>query len=188
MPHLSRLIPALAVALLALTTAHAQVRSVRPATATAPSASTRAAAAAPNPSGLRPLFPAGVSSGSGAAVSSDPVAATSAITGIDAGRTPMNTPSDPDSGLNPAATAAMGAYGGGAGAGARGPGQYIAGGTSGFSAVDIARSFLGADANRDGSLTAAESRRLTISMMSFEEMDRNFDGLVSRSEYEDGLR
>ena len=187
MPHLSRLSAALAVALLAATAAHAQVRSVRPAPSTAPSASTRAATVAPNPAGLRPLFPAGVSSGSGAAVSSDPVAAGTAVTGSDAAINAQTMgPSGVETGLyNPAAANAMGASGS---AGARGPGQYIAGGTSGFSAVDIARSFLGADANRDGSLTPAEARRLTISMMSFEEMDRNFDGLVSRSEYEDGLR
>lgn len=188
MPHLSRLSAALAVALLAVTAAHAQVRSVRPATSTAPSASARAATVAPNPTGLRPLFPAGVTSGSGAAVSSDPVAAGTATTGTDAAINAQTMgPSGVETGLyNPAAAnAAMGASGS---AGARGPGQYIASGTSGFSATDIARSFLGADANRDGSLTPAEARRLTISMMSFEEMDRNFDGLVSRSEYEDGLR
>ena len=45
-----------------------------------------------------------------------------------------------------------------------------------------------ADANHDGDLTRAEAHRLSIGTMSFEEMDRNFDGLVSRFEYEDSLR
>ncbi|NNU44707.1 hypothetical protein [Ramlibacter montanisoli] len=54
--------------------------------------------------------------------------------------------------------------------------------------MDIARSFFFADANHDGDLTRAEARRLSIGTMSFEEMDRNFDGLISRFEYEDSLR
>jgi hypothetical protein len=72
--------------------------------------------------------------------------------------------------------------------GARGPSQYLGSGSPGFSAIDIARSFIMADGNRDGELTEAEARRLSISMMSFQEMDRNFDGVVSRAEYDDSLR
>ncbi|HEY8358359.1 MAG TPA: hypothetical protein VIL30_12955, partial [Ramlibacter sp.] len=78
---LSRLAVAGAVALLAVTTAQAQQRSVRPAANTAtPTASARAAQAAPNPAGLRPQFPAGLTSGSGAIVSGDPVAANNSVT------------------------------------------------------------------------------------------------------------
>lgn len=57
-----------------------------------------------------------------------------------------------------------------------------------ISSVDIARSFLGADANRDGELTRAEAARLTIFPVPFEEMDLDRDGILSRSEYDDGVR
>ena len=71
---------------------------------------------------------------------------------------------------------------------ARGPSASVPLGGAGFSAVDIARSFLGADGNGDGELTRAEAGRLRLSMLSFEEMDRDFDGVITRGEYEDGLR
>jgi hypothetical protein len=54
--------------------------------------------------------------------------------------------------------------------------------------VDIARSFLGADANRDGDLTRAEASRLAIMPLPCEDMDLNRDGILSRSEYEEGVR
>ena len=57
-----------------------------------------------------------------------------------------------------------------------------------YTALQIAQSFLSADANRDGELTRAEAQRLSIMPYSFEEMDRNFDGIISRWEYEDSLR
>jgi len=57
-----------------------------------------------------------------------------------------------------------------------------------YTALQIAQSFLGADANRDGELTRAEAQRLSIMPYSFEEMDRNHDGILSRFEYEDGVR
>jgi hypothetical protein len=57
-----------------------------------------------------------------------------------------------------------------------------------YTALQIAQSFLGADANRDGELTRAEAQRLTLMPFSFEEMDRNHDGILTRSEYEDALR
>jgi EF hand domain-containing protein len=57
-----------------------------------------------------------------------------------------------------------------------------------YTALQIAQSFLGADANRDGELTRAEAQRLSIMPSSFEEMDRNHDGILSRFEYEDGVR
>ena len=57
-----------------------------------------------------------------------------------------------------------------------------------YTALQIAQSFLAADANRDGELTRAEAQRLTIMPYSFEEMDRNHDGILTRSEYEDALR
>jgi hypothetical protein len=75
----------------------------------------------------------------------------------------------------------------GAGATARGPGQAT-GGAGGFSATDIARSFYFADANHDGELTRSEAGRLSIRSLSFEEMDRNYDGIISRFEYDDSVR
>ena len=60
--------------------------------------------------------------------------------------------------------------------------------TGPISDVDIARSFLGADANRDGELTRAEAARLTLMPLPFEDMDLNRDGILSRSEYEEGVR
>jgi hypothetical protein len=229
MPQLTRLTAALVVALVAATTAHAQVRQVRPAAPiAAPSANARATQAAPNPAGLRATFPAGLTSGSGALVASDPVAAQNApltlgATGTGATGTTLGTttvtngrgtvtggtllpadsaftangpalPSDVNTGLPQfnagSATTVMGAAGGGGLA--RGPAQTVAGGgggaANGFSAVDIARSFINADGNRDGELSRSEARRLTLAMQSFEEMDRNYDGVITRGEYEDGLR
>jgi hypothetical protein len=89
----------------------------------------------------------------------------------------------PDSGVVPNTTVL------GAGASVAGPGQYpgASTGAGGFAAVDQARSFFFADANHDNELTRAESRRLGIATMSFEEMDRNYDGVISRFEYEDSL-
>lgn len=54
--------------------------------------------------------------------------------------------------------------------------------------VDIARSFLGADGNRDGQLSRAEAMRLAIMPLAFEEMDANHDDILTRSEYEDAVR
>ena len=57
-----------------------------------------------------------------------------------------------------------------------------------YTPLQIAQSFLGADANHDGVLTRGEAQRLSIAPYSFEEMDADHDGFVSRSEYEDALR
>jgi hypothetical protein len=57
-----------------------------------------------------------------------------------------------------------------------------------FSAAELARSFIQADANRDGELTREEARRLAIRPYSFEEMDVNRDGVISRFEYEEATR
>ena len=45
-----------------------------------------------------------------------------------------------------------------------------------------------AEGNKDGELTRAEASRLSISTMTFEEMDRNFDGIITRFEYSDSVR
>ena len=177
MPQLSRLAAMLSLALLAATAAHAQRVQVAPAPAARPSNSAITAIGMPNPAGLRPVVPAGLTSGSGAAVSTDPNIAGSAPN-------PGVGSTEPGSDMQAAAnaTATLGA------GGSRGPSQYLGSGNPGYSAVDIARSFILADVNRDGELTEGEWRRLSIATMTFQEMDRNFDGRVSRSEYEDSLR
>ena len=57
-----------------------------------------------------------------------------------------------------------------------------------YSQVDVASAFLGADANGDRELTRAEATRLTLMPYSFEEMDLNRDGILTRMEYEEALR
>jgi len=149
---------------------------------------------APNPAGLRSMFPAGISTGSGAAQSDNQVAR--ANSPIPAG-TPgvVTTPIGVGGGtrvpteLFPADTVAVVPNTAVLGAGpVAGPSQYLNSGAGGFSATDTARSFFNADANHDGELSRGEVRRLSIATMSFEEMDRNFDGVVTRFEYDDSLR
>lgn len=196
MHAITRILAAGLVAATAASAVYAQGR-MRAATPTpAPgAAAARAAQGAPNPAGLRPVVPAGISSGSGAAVSSDPVAAgASPIApggslppganngGVVGGGTGVPSELPPVAGV-PNTTVL------GAGGVVAGPSQYGGGqGSSSFSATDEARSFFFADANKDGELTRAEARRLSIATMSFEEMDRNFDGIISRFEYQDAVR
>lgn len=61
------------------------------------------------------------------------------------------------------------------------PGQRL-------TALQIAQFFLQADSDRDGLLSRAEALRLPLATMTFEDMDTNRDGSISRSEYEDSLR
>jgi len=61
------------------------------------------------------------------------------------------------------------------------PGQRL-------TALHIAQFFLQADADRDNLLSRAEALRLPLATMTFEDMDTNRDGSISRSEYEDSLR
>lgn len=199
MPAFSRVLAAGLCLAAAASAADAQVRRVSPAPSgsSSPSSfSTRAAQAAPQPGGLNPVFPAGINSGSGAAVSNDPIAAstspvppagTSTAGGTGTTTTGGAGGMRPELGFDQAAAAAATTVLG-AGPGVRGPGQRAEGGAGGFSATDIARSFFFADGNKDGDLTRAEAARLSISTMSFEEMDRNYDGLISRFEYDDSLR
>ena len=139
------------------------------------------------------MFPAGISSGSGAAVSGDPIASNTSP--IPAGTPPpagspvvvgggggVRVPAElPPGGLVAPNTAVLGA-----GSSVRGPAQG-ADGAGGFAAADTARSFFFADGNHDGELTHAEFRRLSIMTQSFEEMDRNFDGVISRFEYDESV-
>lgn len=203
-PRLASVTVAVAATLLSFASAHAQ--SMRAVPNVAPSAAARAAQAAPNPAGLRSQFPAGITSGSGAAVSSDAVAANAAITNPSAVTAATLNPSQLGNDMTPAGSelppasvatptinpdgtvntlVTNGVPGNGV---ARGPGQTVAMGNSGLNNVEIARAFIGADGNGDGELTRAEAARLRLALMSFEEMDRNFDGVITRSEYEDGMR
>ena len=144
----------------------------------------------PNPAGLRSAFPAGISSGSGAAQSSDPVArlASPVPAGTPGTAPPMTGGTRVPAELFPADSGGVIPGTSVLGAGpVAGPSQGPSG-AGGFSATDTARSFFFADANHDGELTRAEARRLSITTQSFEEMDRNYDGIISRFEYDDSVR
>ena len=219
MPAITRLAAAVLCACAAASAVHAQTQRapsrVQSVTNPVPSASSRIAQTAPRPTGLSSRFPAGISSGSGAAVSTDPLAASTtpipragssvaSTTLIPAELPPVDSPATlvpgtlvpgvptivtPGPGVitAPAATAAVATNVMGAGATVRGPGQTV-GGAGGFSATDRSRSWFFADANQDGDLTRAEFNRLSIMTMTFEEMDRNYDGVITRFEYDDSLR
>ncbi|MES3001655.1 MAG: hypothetical protein V4787_13260 [Pseudomonadota bacterium] len=176
-------------ALLAGTWANAQTnRSVRVAPAPAPAANSGAGAAAaksfgmPNPSGLQSQFPGGLPSPSANPGGlPDPTIPNVSVPGVAAG-SPV---------VDPGVAQGYPAAGGGGGG-------YVVGGVAGrttaapvqggYTAMQIAGSFIGADANRDGDLTRAEAQRLTVAPYSFEEMDANHDDVLSRSEYENALR
>lgn len=183
-----RVFAATVCAVAAASAVHAQVRRVAPAPAPTPAA--RAAQATPNPAGLPSPFPAGITSGSGARVSSDPIAAANApvppnsagVGGVVGGGGLVGFPTELFPNGTPNTTVL------GAGASVPGPSQGLNAGAAGFSATDTARSFFFADANHDGELTRAEAGRLSIVTMGFEEMDRNFDQVISRFEYDDSLR
>lgn len=197
MNAIARLLAVGICAAAAASAANAQVRQLSQGTTAPRPNSTTTAPSAPNPAGLRPIFPAGISSGSGAAVSSDPIAARTSPIAPAGSATPPTTANpnlppaelpSPDGNFTGIVTNVPNTAVLGAGATVPGPAQRTTSGAGGFSAVDIARSFFFADANHDGDLTRAEARRLSIGTMSFEEMDRNFDGQISRFEYEDSLR
>ena len=136
----------------------------------------------PSPAGLASQFPAGLPSPlqSPAGLPS-PTAPNLASPATPAGSPPI------DAGVAPQ-TSVLGAPGyGGVSAVRSSPGAGAVSGVA-YTALQIAQSFLGADANRDGELTRAEAQRLTIMPYSFEEMDRNHDGILTRFEYEDGVR
>jgi hypothetical protein len=77
------------------------------------------------------------------------------------------------------ATAVMGA-----GTNLPAPRQGASMGPGPYTGVEVAGSFLSADANGDRELSRAEATRLSIMPFAFEEMDANHDGVVTRSEYE----
>jgi len=54
--------------------------------------------------------------------------------------------------------------------------------------LQVAQLFAQADADSDGLLTRAEALHLPMVTKSFDDMDTNRDGVVSRSEYDASLR
>ena len=175
-----------ALALLAaLPLSHAQTR-IRPATQpTGPTAAQRVVTPAPSlapPSPSQPTltsrFPAGlpsITTTTAPGMPFDATAAAEAFSGVAVGGYSGAVTGYPG-------TNTMGSYGGPAGSQTMGPGSGA------YTALQIAQSFLGADANRDGELTRAEAQRLMIAPYSFEEMDENKDGILSRFEYQNALR
>jgi hypothetical protein len=157
----------------------------------APTNAELAAFAGPNPTGLQSAFPAGLPTpGAGFPEGIPPPPRQKRGHGQGSDRWPS------DATAPVLAAAAAGRYGGaaagygGIAVGAPDSPQLAAGTGRGgaYSVVDVARSFIQADGNRDGELTRAEAQRLAIMPYSFEEMDRNHDGIVTRWEYEDAVR
>lgn len=68
------------------------------------------------------------------------------------------------------------------------PGRLQTMGGGPLTALQVAQLFAQADADGDGLLTRAEALRLPMVTMSFDDMDTNRDGVVSRSEYDSSLR
>jgi hypothetical protein len=56
-----------------------------------------------------------------------------------------------------------------------------------WTAEQIRQAFALADSDSDGQLSRAEAQRLSILPRSFEDLDQNKDGVLSRSEYEAGF-
>jgi hypothetical protein len=155
----------------------------------------------PQPGGLRSRFPAGlpetgIMGSSGTPIGVAPatpntLAPGGTVTAPDTGTavgstgttaTPVPTISGiavNAAGVNAAGVAYLGAVA---------PQGPVSGPAGNYTPVQIAQSFLGADANHDGELTRAEFQHLTIKPYAFEEMDADHDGIVTRSEYENAVR
>lgn len=168
----------LALACVACVAVHAQSSSVAkiasvPPRPAPPAIGTTAAPAPglPSPTGLQSRFPAGLTAATLAAPGTN-VTPPPAPAGGGAVVVPPAT--DPGTAV---ATNVMGA----------GAAQPLAMGPGPYTAVDVARAFLGADRNRDGELSRAEARQLTLGSASFEELDRNHDGIVTRWEFDDAM-
>ena len=167
---------------LGLSTAQAQTNpsSVR-------AAPQRAAPAQPSP-----VAPAGLPSvqpSPGGLTSANPAGLPSPNpTNLASPGTPAGSPATPTPGADTSAVIQPGGATMGAAGGAPGPAQNVPSGPNPYSAQQLAQAFRAADANLNGELTRAEAQRLTIMPASFEEMDRNKDGILSRSEFEDGVR
>lgn len=136
----------------------------------------------PNPAGLQSRFPAGLTAATlGAARNETGTGGGGGSggsgTGGGGGTIGGNGNAGGGGDFTPPATNVMGA--GAPQPWGVGPGPYTV--------VDAARSFLMADANRDGELSRAEARRLSLGQFAFEELDADHDGVVTRWEYDDAM-
>jgi hypothetical protein len=150
----------------------------------------------PKPGGLTSQFPAGLPETGVMGSAGTPIGVAPATTttnepagtvttpGTSGTTTTGNTGTVPTTTTNGAGVNAAGVASMGAGA----PQGPVSGPAGSYTPLQIAQSFLGADANHDGNLTRAEFQRLTIKPYTFEEMDADHDGIVTRSEYENAVR
>ena len=175
---------AFAVALMACAVPTAQAQS-KPSSVQA----TPQPAAPAQPNAVAPAGLAGVQPSPGGLPSANPAGLPSPNpTNLASPGTPAGSPATPAPNADTSAVIQPGVAAMGAAGGAPGPAQNVPSGPNPYSAQQLAQAFRAADANLNGELTRAEAQRLTIMPASFEEMDRNKDGLLSRSEYEDGVR
>lgn len=70
-------------------------------------------------------------------------------------------------------------------AGAAGPASASGAPMRPYNPIEVARSFLEADGNRDSELSRAEAQFLRVMPGTFEQMDRDGNGRVTRFEYQD---
>ena len=193
-PHLSA--PVLTALMLVggLSAAHAQTAarpgSVQPAPQrAAPTPAQPAGNAATQPGGVAPAGLPGVQPNPGGLTLPNAAGLPSPNpTNLASPGTPAGSPATPAPGADTSAVIQPGVAAMGAAGGAPGPAQNVPSGPNPYSAQQLAQAFRAADANLNGELTRAEAQRLSIMPASFEEMDRNKDGLLSRSEFEDGVR
>jgi hypothetical protein len=155
----------------------------------------------PKPAGLTSRFPAGLPETGVMGTSGTPIGVPPATTTTTASGGTVTAPDTSATGGTTGTTASTGTpvptINGGAvntagiaimGAGVGAPQGPVSGPAGNYTPLQIAQSFLGADANHDGELTRAEFQHLTIKPYTFEEMDADHDGIVSRSEYESAVR
>lgn len=166
-----------------------RIGAVAPVAAPAAPSTGAPAPGLPSPSGLQSRFPAGLTAatlgtanrggtgtGTGTGTGGGAGSGGGSGTGGGGGSAGGNGNGDGEVDL-PVATNVMGA--GAPQPPGVGPGPYTV--------VDAARSFLAADANRDGELSRAEARRLTLGAFVFEELDADHDGIITRWEYDDAM-
>lgn len=158
-----------------------RVRAVPPVAPPPAPATGAPAPGLPSPAGLNPRFPAGLTAET--LVPPGTGGGTGGTGGTGGGGRPIGGGvgnGNGNGGADGSGTVATNVMGAGAPQPAGiGPGPYTA--------VDVARSFLFADANRDGELSRAEARRLTLGAFAFEELDADHDGIITRGEYDDAM-
>jgi hypothetical protein len=148
----------------------------------------------PKPGGLTSQFPAGLPETGVMGSSGTPIGVAPATTNTNEPAGTVTTPGTSgtattgSTGTVPTTTGAGVNAAGVAYMGAGAPQGPVSGPAGSYTPLQVAQSFLGADANHDGELTRAEFQHLTIKPYTFEEMDADHDGIVTRSEYENAVR